>query len=43
MIQFATAFHDREIVSTAWRELTWSHFKVLIYPKLARDAVTAHI
>jgi len=26
MVQFATAFPDREIVSTAWRQLTWSHF-----------------
>lgn len=39
MVQFATAFPDREIVSTAWRQLTWSHFKVLAYLKdpLARD------
>jgi hypothetical protein len=39
MVQFATAFPDREIVSTAWRQLTWSHFKVLTYLKdpLARD------
>jgi len=39
MVQFATAFPDREIVSAAWRQLTWSHFKVLAYLKdpLARD------
>lgn len=39
MVQFATAFPNREIVSTAWRQLTWSHFKVLAYLKdpLARD------
>lgn len=39
MVQFAAAFPDREIVSTAWRQLTWSHFKVLAYLKdpLARD------
>jgi predicted nuclease of restriction endonuclease-like (RecB) superfamily len=39
MVHFATAFPDREIVSTAWRQLTWSHFKVLAYLKdpLARD------
>jgi hypothetical protein len=39
MVQFATAFPDREIVSTAWRQLTWSHFKVLAYLKdpVARD------
>lgn len=39
MIQFATAFPDRDIVSTAWRQLTWSHFKTLAYVKdsLARD------
>ena len=39
MVQFATAFPDREIVSTAWRQLTWSHFKALAYLKdpLARD------
>lgn len=39
MVQFATAFPDREIVSTVWRQLTWSHFKALAYLKdpLARD------
>jgi predicted nuclease of restriction endonuclease-like (RecB) superfamily len=39
MVQFATAFPDKEIVSTAWRQLTWSHFKALAYVNdpLARD------
>ena len=39
MVHFATAFPDREIVAAAWRQLSWSHFKVLAYLKdpLARD------
>lgn len=31
MIRFAERFPDREIVSTLWRQLSWSHFKSLIY------------
>ena len=31
MIRFAERFPDREIVSTLWRQLSWSHFKGLIY------------
>ena len=31
MIRFAERFPDREIVSTLWRQLSWSHFKDLIY------------
>ena len=30
MMQFATAFPDREIVATLWRQLSWGHFKRLI-------------
>ncbi|MFC1538073.1 YhcG family protein [Candidatus Latescibacterota bacterium] len=30
MMQFATVFPDKEIVSTLCRQLTWSHFKILI-------------
>jgi len=39
MVQFATAFPDHDIVSTAWRQLTWSHFKALAFVKdpLTRD------
>lgn len=39
MLRFAEAFPDLEIVSTASRELSWSHFLELIYLKapLARD------
>jgi predicted nuclease of restriction endonuclease-like (RecB) superfamily len=33
MIRFAEAFPAEEIVSTLWRELSWSHFKSLIYLK----------
>ncbi len=31
MIRFAEAFPDREIVSALVRELSWTHFKALIY------------
>ncbi len=31
MIRFAERFPEREIVSTLWRQLSWSHFKSLIY------------
>ena len=31
MIRFAERFPDGEIVSTLWRQLSWSHFKGLIY------------
>jgi predicted nuclease of restriction endonuclease-like (RecB) superfamily len=39
MMQFAQVFNDTEIVATMWRQLSWSHFKVLIPLKneLARD------
>ncbi len=30
MVQFATVFPDPEIVATLWRQLGWSHFRVLI-------------
>lgn len=30
MMQFAERFPDLEIVATLWRQLTWSHFKMLI-------------
>ncbi|MEX2607809.1 MAG: DUF1016 N-terminal domain-containing protein [Kiritimatiellia bacterium] len=30
MVQFATAFEDRQIVATLSRQLTWSHFKELL-------------
>jgi len=30
MMQFAQAFPDEQIVATLWRQLSWSHFKVLI-------------
>ena len=30
MMQFAQIFNDEQIVATLWRQLTWSHFKVLI-------------
>lgn len=30
MMQFAAVFSDEEIVSTLCRQLTWSHFKILI-------------
>ncbi|MBM4320293.1 MAG: DUF1016 domain-containing protein [Deltaproteobacteria bacterium] len=31
MIRFAEAFPDEAIVSTLWRQLSWSHFKLFIY------------
>jgi len=39
MIRFADAFPDAEIVSTLRRQLSWSHFKQLIYipDELKRD------
>jgi len=39
MIRFAEVFPDEAIVSTLWRQLSWSHFKVIIYQKeeLQRD------
>jgi len=30
MMQFAEKFPDNEIVATLWRQLTWSHLKLLI-------------
>ena len=30
-IQFATIFKDDQIVSTLWRQLSWSHLKLIIY------------
>ena len=42
MIQFAIQFSDVEIVATLWRQLSWSHFKILIPIKseLERDFYT---
>ena len=39
MIRFAEVFTDEAIVSTLWRQLSWSHFKEIIYQKdsLQRD------
>ena len=39
MIHFAEVFADEAIVSTLWRQLSWSHFKEIIYQKdaLQRD------
>jgi predicted nuclease of restriction endonuclease-like (RecB) superfamily len=39
MIRFAEAFAEEAIVSTLWRQLSWSHFKEIIYQKdaLQRD------
>jgi len=39
MIHFAEVFPDEAIVSTLWRQLSWSHFKEIIYQKddLQRD------
>lgn len=31
MIRFAETFSDEPIVSTLWRQLSWSHFKEIIY------------
>lgn len=33
MIRFAEEFPDKKIVSTLWRQLSWSHFKTIIYLK----------
>ena len=33
MIRFAEGFPDQKIVSTLWRQLSWSHFKEIIYLK----------
>ena len=33
MMQFNTVFQDFEIVATLWRQLSWSHFKILISQK----------
>ncbi len=33
MIHFAEVFPDEQIVSTLWRQLTWSHFREIIYLK----------
>lgn len=30
MMQFAQVFKDEQIVATLWRQLSWSHFKLLI-------------
>lgn len=30
-LRFAETFTDYEIVSTLWRQLSWSHFKILMY------------
>lgn len=30
-LRFAETFPDLEIVSTLWRQLSWSHFKILMY------------
>jgi predicted nuclease of restriction endonuclease-like (RecB) superfamily len=39
IIQFAQLFPDNEIVATLWRQLSWSHFKLLlpIKDELQRD------
>ena len=31
MMKFAEVFPDEQIVSTLWRQLSWSHFKEIIY------------
>jgi predicted nuclease of restriction endonuclease-like (RecB) superfamily len=38
-VQFATTFVNKEIVSTMWRQLSWSHIKLIIYMEdpLKRD------
>lgn len=33
MIRFSEEFPDQKIVSTLWRQLSWSHFKEIIYLK----------
>lgn len=30
MVQFAEAFADEQIVATLWRQLSWSHFRLLL-------------
>jgi hypothetical protein len=30
MVQFAETFADEAIVATLWRQLSWSHFRVLL-------------
>ena len=42
MMQFANQYPDIEIVATLWRQLSWSHFKILIPIKeaLERDFYT---
>lgn len=30
-MQFASVFQEQQIVSTLWRQLSWSHFKLIIY------------
>ncbi len=30
-LRFAETFNDFKIVSALWRQLTWTHFKTLIY------------
>jgi predicted nuclease of restriction endonuclease-like (RecB) superfamily len=42
MMQFAQVFDNEEIVATLWRQLNWSHFKLLIPIKdeLQRDFYT---
>ncbi len=30
MMQFAEVFYDKEIVATLWRQLSWSHIKMII-------------
>ena len=39
MLRFAEVFSDEQIVSTLWRQLSWSHFKEIIYQddSLQRD------
>ena len=39
MMRFAEVFPDEKIVSTLWRQLSWSHFRTLIYidDRLKRD------
>lgn len=41
-IRFSIVFKDEEILSTLWRQLTWSHFKEIIYLEsdLQRDFYT---
>jgi predicted nuclease of restriction endonuclease-like (RecB) superfamily len=33
MVRFAEVFADEKIVSTLWRQLSWSHFREIIYQK----------